>query len=267
MHKNVDTLLKDFVKQLSPLKKDIYSIVLHGSSVYSNELKNYQDVDLFLVLKDYDFRVLSKFKMLLKSFCKKMTDNKNYVDFMISGSGRGAIKKEFNIKKQIYMLEIFVSCKDKMILDFKHNSTFPHHLNKNSKIIMGENILRFVKYAGDTKNPRMHSQALNTLQWPYCSVIEFGFDKKIILKSSEEAVFNLVRHILEVYEIKEINKSRILTDFKNLFQKDSSKFNKLFEITLKLRNNEPINISALKYLNYVKELDRFVEEKAHARNL
>lgn len=93
MNKKIKELLNNFKKELSPIRKDIFSIVIHGSSFYSNKLKPHQDIDTYFILKKQDIRIYRKIKKILKDFCKKETKEEKIVYYSIAGAGNTFIER------------------------------------------------------------------------------------------------------------------------------------------------------------------------------
>lgn len=265
MHKKIEFLLDEFKKHLSPIKDQIYSMIVHGSSVYSEELKKHQDIDLFIVLDSFEYGLLKDFKRFLQDFCKRMSSKEIEVYYSIAGSGRTSIEKADYGEKQVYRLEIYVSSKYMLFMDWKYNLNFPRSLISNSKKIMGEDILHLAKYTGDTENLRLGIREFNKLQWTYCSILEFGLNEEIIIESSEEAVFNLIRYALNVFGIKELRKDKVVDKFIALFPKESKEHEIVLKETKIIRNGKSPTISALEYLDKVEKLNNFIENKIYEK--
>ena len=46
MNDRLKDLISKFVESLNKVKEDIFSLTIHGSSVYSLDLKNHQDITI-----------------------------------------------------------------------------------------------------------------------------------------------------------------------------------------------------------------------------
>ncbi|GEM_PF-6409396 len=264
MHKKLKVLLGEFSDKLKPLKHDIFSVVIHGSSVYSPSLKSHQDIDILFIFKESNFDALKKFKKILISFCNEQTNEKNLVYYSIAGSGRMSIEKPDFEKEQIFRLEIFVSSKDVILADWKSNNPFPRRLAQNYRILVGEDVGKLVEYSGEMEVKRNVVSEFDKLQWTYCSILEFGFNEKILFDSGQEAVFNLLRIIFSLYNIKEARKDEFIEMFNKLFP-DARKYKYVLEETRRLRNGDKPRKSIFFYLSEIQKFNSFVREKINER--
>ena len=262
MHKEIEKLIKKLTEKLSPLKKEIYSFILHGSTVYTKEIKKHQDLDLFLTFNKYTHKNLTLLKKLLEEFTKENSNEKTTVYYSVAGSGRTAIEKMSSDKKQNFRLELFVSEKNKTLYDWKLNTNFPRYVAKNSKILMGKNILPLVKYTGDTENYRNGDRMFDKLQWIYCSILEYGIDEEIILKASEDAVFSIIREILDINGIKEARKEESLIEIRKILDKE---YEDTLRATENLRKEKQAGMSAIDYLKGAMKLNEFMEKEMHGK--
>lgn len=261
MNKIVNLLLNKFVSKLKPIKKDIYSIFIHGSSFSSNELKPFQDLDLYVALRNNTLSVLKKFKLLIKEFCKENSDKDTHIIYSIAGSGRAPIERVEINKNQVFKLDLFVSSERKARLDFKWNESFYRNFANRGKSIMGEDLGKFSQYSGEQENPVSFYGGFDKLQWTYCSMLEYRYDEKVLSDSCQENVFFLLRRIFIFQGLKIDRKDKLISSFKKLFPKDYYKFKQVFDYTKKLRYGKKIEISASRYLDLVRKFDSFVGGK------
>ncbi|MBS3099151.1 nucleotidyltransferase domain-containing protein [Candidatus Pacearchaeota archaeon] len=257
MHEKVKNLLKKLSKKLEPVKKDIFSIVVHGSSVYSEDLKSHQDIDLFVILNEDSFDTLRRFKKMLKEFCIENSTTNSLIYYSLAGSGRVSMEKFASKEKQIFRLEMFVSTKDKFIIGWKNNIIFPKRLIENHKIVVGNEIKKFVDLTGDTEIKTSILNQFDTLQWVYCSVLEQGVDEQMLWGICQETVYSLIRTMLSLYDLKEARKDKMFEVFLNLFH-EAKDFSSLFKKTQKLREGKKSEESIFTYLNEIQKLNSFV---------
>ncbi len=189
MNSKIKSLIKNFKKKIDSLRKDIFSVVVHGSSVYSEELKPHQDIDIYFILKRKDIRVYRKIKKILNDFCKENSKGDIFTYYSIAGAGNVQVEKNLQKKKQVYRLEIFFSDEKNFKICWKENSSFPKSLCKNYKILIGEDIKKYLPFVGSQENLIEIYDGFDKLQWNYVSIIESDFNSKVIYSSVQEGIF------------------------------------------------------------------------------
>ncbi|MFA5061374.1 MAG: hypothetical protein WC494_03615 [Candidatus Pacearchaeota archaeon] len=265
MNKRIKELLNNLKKELSPVKKDIFSIVLHGSSVYSNKLKPHQDIDTYFILKKQDIKVYRKIKKILKDFCKKETKEEKIVYYSPARAGNTFIERNLKDEKQIFRIEIFFSYEKHFNMFWRGNYSFPRNLCKNYWILMGEDVKEYLPYLGYEENLAGIFDGFDKLQWNYVSIIESNFDPDIIYSSVQGGIFHDLGKYFIILGIKERRKDKMLKKLKEKSPEVYKKFKKIIIETEKSRNGEKINISPLNYFKIYRKFNKFVNREIHER--
>jgi hypothetical protein len=258
MNKKIKELLNDFKRELYPLKKDIFSIVIHGSSVYSETLKHHQDIDIYFILKKQDIKVYRKIKKTIRNFCNKKTGDNNFIYYSIAGAGNTFIEKNLKNEKQIFRLEIFFSYEEHFNIFWRGNYSFPRSLCNNYKILMGEDIKKYLPQVGYQENLAQIFNGFDKLQWNYVSIIESNFDPDIIYSSVQEGIFHNLGSFLLSQGIEERRKDKMLEKLKEKYPKVYNKFKKMFVETENNRNQEKTNLSPLNYFKKYRNFNKFI---------
>lgn len=257
MNVEIRKLLNEFKKSLRPVKKDIFSIVIHGSSVYSDDLKPFQDIDTYVIFKKQDYKVLEKFRETVKTFCVKHSSKETIVQYSVAGAGRGGISKSHIKNKQIFSFEIYVDNRYSFEIGWKKNLSLPLAMVKNYKVLMGEDVGNYVQYVGGLENKKVLLKAFDLFQWTIATAFENDFDSVFLNSSVQDGVFsdvisfflngnilekrkNYVLHILKdkfphLYK----NHKILLKNVKTLREEGASKLSseKLFHLYVKFHNS------------------------------
>jgi len=265
MNKEINELLIELKKELSPLRKNIFSFIVHGSSVYSNKLKPHQDIDLFIIFKKMDFNVLNNFKKILNNFLKKssLVDKKVY--YSIAGAGRGSVEKTFTDKNQIFRLEFYVNYESDFKYTWKRNFSFPFSLCKNYKILIGEDIGKYLQYVGDSENKISLLDGWDKFQWSCCSILESDLDESVVFSSIQESVFYDLTLLFLAYKINENRKDFMIEKFKKEFYPYFKKYRFVLNETNSLRKgNLPTKKKGF-YFNSYHRFNKFVRRKIYEK--
>jgi len=265
MNKEIKSLLDKLKEELAPLKREIFSLVVHGSSVYSEVLKPHQDIDLFIIFKKMDLNVLKNFRKILNNFSKNNSLGDKEVYYSIAGTGRGSIDKISQNKHQFFRLEFFVDYE----LDFKYlwkkNFSFPFSLCKNHSLLIGKDICKYLPYVGDSENKISLLEGFNKFQWTCCSIIENNFDKEILFLSIQEAIFYDLSLLFSLYGINEKKKDFMIRKFKKEFPSYFKKHRFVLNETLLLRKGSPPTKKGEVYFEMYKKFNKFVRRKINEK--
>ena len=222
---------------------------MHGSSVYSDEVKSHQDLDIYFIFKEENYEALRNFKEILKEFCKGQSFGDNEVYYSIAGAGRGAIEKYVSDKKQIFRFEIFIDNQKDFEMDWKNNISFPHYLCKNYFVLFGKDVKNYLDYVGDIENKAFLFSGFDKFQWTISSVFEKDFEEFFLESSILESVFFDLDLLFLNYGLKERRKLQMINLFEENFQKMFKKYKLFLRNVLALRISEKKVLSSERFFN------------------